>query len=853
MDGTQQDRIIPTNIREEMEQSYLAYAMSVIIGRALPDVRDGLKPVHRRCLFAMHEQKNDHTKPPKKSARIVGDVIGKYHPHGDQAVYDTIVRLAQDFSLRYPLIDGQGNFGSVDGDAPAAMRYTEIRLKSIAQAMLADIDKNTVDFIPNYDGQDVEPTVLPAKVPNLLVNGSSGIAVGMATNIPPHNLREIVAAVILCVEQPETTVDDLLSVVSGPDFPTAGLILGISGIRDAYRTGRGRVVMRARAVVETHEKTDRNSIVVTEIPYQVNKAMMIEKIAELVRDKKLEGISDLRDESDRDGMRVVIDLKRDAIAQVVLNNLYKHTTMQSTFGVNIVAIVNGQPRTLNLRQCIQYFIEFRREVVRRRTEFELEEARRRAHILEGLKIALDHLDEVIALIRKSENAVVAKEGLMSQFGLSDLQSQAVLDMRLQRLTSLERDKIIAEYREVLQTIARLEEILASPRLIDGIIVDELKELVAQHGDERRTEILTDDSEFDKSQLIADEEMVITVSHRGYIKRSPLAEYRAQKRGGKGRTGMTTRDEDFVEHLFVATAHDSLLVFTTSGKVLQLPVWDIPQVGIAAKGQNIANLLMLPGEDKVKALVRVRKAWLREDGRFLVFVTRLGTIKRSSLDEYGNIRQGGIIAIAIDEGDELIGVHLTEGKAQVLIATRDGQAIRFDETDARPMGRSAHGVIGIKLKEGDRVVDVATFTSENEHVLVLSEKGFGKRTLLSDYRVTNRGGLGIINFNVTEKTGPVAGVKAVTAGLQIIIMSEGGKVIRAGADEIRETGRSAQGVRALSVDEGDRIAGVVVLPEREDESEPGDESGNGDGNGTGGGPSNVTPFPGPKDDPAPKEE
>ena len=853
MDGTQQDRIIPTNIREEMEQSYLAYAMSVIIGRALPDVRDGLKPVHRRCLFAMHEQKNDHTKPPKKSARIVGDVIGKYHPHGDQAVYDTIVRLAQDFSLRYPLIDGQGNFGSVDGDAPAAMRYTEIRLKSIAQAMLADIDKNTVDFIPNYDGQDVEPTVLPAKVPNLLVNGSSGIAVGMATNIPPHNLREIVAAVILCVEHPETTVDDLLSVVSGPDFPTAGLILGISGIRDAYRTGRGRVVMRARAVVETHEKTDRNSIVVTEIPYQVNKAMMIEKIAELVRDKKLEGISDLRDESDRDGMRVVIDLKRDAIAQVVLNNLYKHTTMQSTFGVNIVAIVNGQPRTLNLRQCIQYFIEFRREVVRRRTEFELEEARRRAHILEGLKIALDHLDEVIALIRKSENAVVAKEGLMSQFGLSDLQSQAVLDMRLQRLTSLERDKIIAEYREVLQTIARLEEILASPRLIDGIIVDELKELVAQHGDERRTEILTDDSEFDKSQLIADEEMVITVSHRGYIKRSPLAEYRAQKRGGKGRTGMTTRDEDFVEHLFVATAHDSLLVFTTSGKVLQLPVWDIPQVGIAAKGQNIANLLMLPGEDKVKALVRVRKAWLREDDRFLVFVTRLGTIKRSSLDEYGNIRQGGIIAIAIDEGDELIGVHLTEGKAQVLIATRDGQAIRFDETDARPMGRSAHGVIGIKLKEGDRVVDVATFTSENEHVLVLSEKGFGKRTLLSDYRVTNRGGLGIINFNVTEKTGPVAGVKAVTAGLQIIIMSEGGKVIRAGADEIRETGRSAQGVRALSVDEGDRIAGVVVLPEREDEAESGDESGNGSGNETGGGPSNVTPFPGPKEDPGPKEE
>jgi DNA gyrase subunit A len=829
------DRILPANIREEMEQSYLAYAMSVIIGRALPDVRDGLKPVHRRCLFAMHEQGNTHQKPPKKSARIVGDVIGKYHPHGDVAVYDTIVRMAQDFSLRYPLVDGQGNFGSVDGDAPAAMRYTEIRLKPIAQALLADIDKNTVDFVPNYDGQDVEPTVLPTRVPNLLVNGSAGIAVGMATNIPPHSLTEIVEAIILCIERPETNVEDLLPIVKGPDFPTRGLIMGISGIREAYRTGRGRIVMRARCVIETDEKTERQAIIVTEIPYQVNKATMIEKIAELVRDKKLGGISDLRDESDRGGMRVVIELKKNEIAQVVLNNLYKHTAMQSTFGVNFVAIVNGQPRTLNLRQAIGYFIDFRREVVRRRTEFELEEARKKAHILEGLKIALDHLDAVIALIRASENAVAAKLGLMSEFGLSDLQSQAVLDMRLQRLTSLERDKIIQEYQATLQLIARLEEILASARLIDGIIIEELRDVSAALGDERRTEIVTDDSDLDKAQLIADEEMVITVSHRGYIKRSPLAEYRSQKRGGKGRSGMTTRDEDFVEHLFVATAHDSLLVFTSSGKVLQLPVWDIPQSGVAAKGQNIANLLMLPGEDKVRALVRVRKEWLREEGRYLVFVTRLGTLKRSSLDEYGNIRQGGIIAIGIEEGDELIGVHLTEGKSEILIATRDGQAIRFAESAARAMGRGAHGVIGIKLREGDRVVDVATFAEESDNVLVVSEKGYGKRTPLSDYRVTHRGGVGIRNFNVTDKTGPVAGVKAVKPGQQVIIMSEAGKVIRASADEIRETGRAAQGVRALTVDEGDRIAGIVVLPEREEGEEPAD--------GATPPPDNVTPFPG----------
>jgi DNA gyrase subunit A len=815
------DRIIPTNIRDEMEQSYLAYAMSVIIGRALPDVRDGLKPVHRRCLFAMHEQGNTHQKPPKKSARIVGDVIGKYHPHGDTAVYDTIVRMAQEFSLRYPLVDGQGNFGSVDGDAPAAMRYTEIRLEAIAQAMLQDIDKNTVDFIPNYDGQDVEPTVLPARLPNLLVNGSSGIAVGMATNIPPHNLREIVEAVILCIERPETTVDDLLPIVKGPDFPTAGLIMGIAGIREAYRTGRGRIVMRARAMVETDEKTDRQSIVVTEIPYQVNKAVMIEKIAEMVREKKLGGISDMRDESDRDGMRVVIDLKKNEIAQVVLNNLYKQSAMQSSFGVNMVAIVNGQPQTLDLRECIYHFVEFRRVVVRRRTEFELAQAKAKAHILEGLKIALDHLDEVIALIRKSENAVVAKTGLCTTFGLSELQAQAVLDMRLQRLTSLERDKIIAEYRETLQLIARLEEILASPRLIDGIITDELKQLSAEHGDERRTEILTDDSEFDKAQLIADEEMVITVSHRGYIKRSLLAEYRAQKRGGKGRMGMATREEDFVEHLFVATAHDSMLVFTSSGKVLQLMVWDIPQVSIAAKGQNIANLLSLPGEDKVRGLVRVRKQWLLEEGRFLVFGTKQGYIKRSPLDAYANIRQGGIIAIEIPEGDELIGVHLTEGKAEILMATRDGQAIRFAETKARAMGRQARGVMGIRPREGDSCVDVAVFQNPGEQVLTISEKGYGKRTALDEYRETNRGGVGIVNFNVNDKTGAVVGVKPVLPAQQVLLMSEGGKVLRAGADEIRETGRAAQGVRALQVDEGDRIAGIVVLPERDelDETTP----------------------------------
>ncbi|MEM7247233.1 MAG: DNA gyrase subunit A [Acidobacteriota bacterium] len=819
--------VLPTSIRDEMEQSYLAYSMSVIIGRALPDVRDGLKPVHRRVLHAMNEQSNTHARPYKKSARIVGDVIGKYHPHGDSAVYDTIVRMAQDFSLRYPLVDGQGNFGSVDGDPPAAMRYTEVRMQRITQALLNDIDKDTVDFIPNYDGQDTEPTVLPTRLPNLLVNGSSGIAVGMATNIPPHHLGEVIEAVIRCIEHPETSVEDLLDVVKGPDFPTAGLIMGVSGIREAYRNGRGRVVMRARTEIEENEKTGRQAIIVRELPYQVNKAALVEKIAELVRDKKMTGISDLRDESDRDGMRIVIEIKKNEVAQVVLNNLFKHTSLQTSFGVNMVAIVDGQPRTLNLLDCIRHFIEFRRDVVTRRTRFELAEAEKRAHILEGLKIALDHLDEVIKLIRSSDSPQAAKEGLRLKFKLSDVQAQAVLDMRLQKLTSLERDKIVEEYEEVLRLVAKLEEILANPKLVDQIVIDESKQLLEEHGDTRRTEIRPDESEFDKAELIADEEMVITVSHRGYIKRSPLTEYRAQKRGGKGRTGMTTRDEDFVEHVFVATAHDSLLVFTEQGKVHALPVWDIPQVGIAAKGQNIANLLMLPSDDKLKSMQAVRRDWLKEDGRFLIFATKRGYVKRMALNALANIRQGGIIATAIMEDDELIGVRLTEGNAHVIMATRQGQSVRFEEENARAMGRTARGVIGIRLKADDELVDMTCFEGEEGMVLTLSEQGYGKRTAVAEYRVQNRGGSGIRNFNVTDKTGLVAGVKFVIPGQQLVVMSEQGKVLRAEVDEIRETGRAAQGVRTLTVDGGDRIAGMALIDERdetEDEEQGPDETG-----------------------------
>jgi DNA gyrase subunit A len=804
----------PTNIRSEMEQSYLAYAMSVIIGRALPDVRDGLKPVHRRVLHAMNEQRNDHTKPYKKSARIVGDVIGKYHPHGDQAAYDTIVRMAQDFSLRYPLVDGQGNFGSVDGDSAAAMRYTEIRMEKITQQVLADLDKDTVDFVPNYDGQDTEPSVLPTRLPNLLVNGSSGIAVGMATNIPPHHLGEIVEAIVACIEKPETSVDDLIEIVSGPDFPTRGLILGVTGIRDAYRTGRGRVVMRARAIIEENEKTGRHAIIVNELPYQVNKAVLVERIAELVRDKKITGISDLRDESDRDGMRVVVELKRGEVPQVVLNNLYKSTSLQTSFGVNMVAIVDGQPRLLNLLEILHHFIDFRREVVTRRTRYELAEAEKRAHILEGLKIAIDNLDEVIALIRAAENPQAAKEGLRLKFSMSEIQAQAVLDMRLQKLTGLERDKIVMEYEEVLKLITHLKEILASAKLIDGIVVNELRELEELFGDERRTEICPDDSEFDKAALIADDEMVITLSHRGYIKRSALADYTAQRRGGKGRKGMQTRDEDFVEHVFVATAHDVLMVFTNTGRAHVLHVWDIPEVGIAARGQNIANLLAIPSEDEVESLCAVRRDWLKEEGRFLIFSTRKGFVKRSALNAFANMRVGGIIAIKIEDDDELIRVRLTDGERHVLIGTRNGQSVRFEETDARAMGRDTRGVRGIKLKGDDEVVDMTVFDGETGEILSISESGYGKRTKVGEYRVQNRGGSGIKNFNVTAKTGQVSGLKHVVGDEEIVIMSATGKVLRAKVDEIRQTGRSAQGVKTLTVDEGDRIAGIAVFEEKD---------------------------------------
>src|SRR5881296_701263 len=681
------------DIEDEMRRSYLDYAMSVIIGRALPDVRDGFKPVHRRVLFAMHEAGNHHDKPYKKAARIVGDVMGKYHPHGDTAIYDAIVRLAQDFSMRYPLVDGQGNFGSIDGDAPAAMRYTEVRMSKLAHEMLADIDKDTVDFGPNYDGQQQEPLVLPTRFPNLLVNGSSGIAVGMATNIPPHNMGEIIDGIIAQVEDPDLTVDDLMKHVKGPDFPTAGYILGREGIVQAYRTGRGIIIMRARATVEEGGKRGKDRIVITEIPYQVNKARMIEQIAHLVNEKKLDGITDIRDESDRDGIRVVLDLRRDAVPKVILNNLYKHTQMQETFGSIFLAIVDNRPQVLNLKAMLAHFIEHRRDVITRRTAFELARAEERAHILEGLKVALDNIDEVVALIRAAKTPDEARQGMRLRFKLSDVQAQAILDMKLQRLTGLERQKIVDEYAETLKQIARLKEILANERLVYGLMVDELKEIRKNYGDARRTEIIAQANEISVEDMIAEEEMVITVSHAGYMKRNPLSIYRSQRRGGKGRTGMTTREEDFVEHLFVASTHASILIFTTRGRVHWLKVHEIPQIGAAGKGKNIVNFVELSPEEKVASLVATKD--FAED-RYVVFCTRKGIIKKTPLAAYGNPRAGGIIAIGVDAGDELLSVKLTDGRQEIFMATAGGQAIRFSEQDVRVMGRGAHGVIGMRL-------------------------------------------------------------------------------------------------------------------------------------------------------------
>src|SRR3989337_1178394 len=802
---------IPVYIEDEMKKSYMSYAMSVIIGRALPDVRDGLKPVHRRILFAMHEMGVEWNKPYKKSARVVGDVIGKYHPHGDVAVYDAITRMVQDFSLRYPLIDGQGNFGSIDGDAPAAMRYTEVRMARLSGAILSDIEKETVDWGPNYDDSLKEPLVMPAAFPNLLVNGSSGIAVGMATNMPPHNLSEVIDAIVHLINKPEATINELMKFIPGPDFPTAGFIHGREGIKAAYETGRGIIQMRARGSIEKNPRTNRQAIVITEIPYQVNKAKLIEKIAELVRDKKIEGISDIRDESDRDGMRIVADLKRDEVGEVILNNLFLHTQMQATFGIINLAIVDGQPRVFNLKELLQQFVRFRKEVVTRRTIFELKKAKERAHILEGLKIAIDNLDEVITLIRKSKGPQEAKDGLIKRFKLSEIQAQAILDMKLQRLTALEREKIVEEYKEILKLIKRLEELLASEKLLMEVVVDELKEIKKQFGDERRTEIIEKTGEITMEDIIAEEDMVVTVTHGGYIKRNPTSLFRIQKRGGKGKTGMTTREEDFVEALFVASTHSYILFFTNKGKVYSLKVYDIPQAGAAAKGKAIVNILNLTQDEKITAFLPVKEF---AEGKFIVMATKYGVIKKTDLQAFSNIRSGGIIALGLDEGDELIATRLTDGSKEIFIGTREGQAIRFNEEQVRDMGRTARGVRAINLAKEDAVVSMEAL-EEGKTILTVTERGYGKRTEIKEYRSQLRGGMGIINIKVTEKNGRVAGIAQVNTEDELVITTNIGKIIRIAMKDVSVIGRNTQGVKLIGVEKDERVTGIAPIAEKEE--------------------------------------
>jgi DNA gyrase subunit A len=800
---------IPIAIEDEMRQSYMDYAMSVIIGRALPDARDGLKPVHRRSLYAMYDLNNDWNRPYKKSARIVGDVIGKYHPHGDAAVYDTIVRMVQDFSLRYPLVDGQGNFGSIDGDPPAAMRYTEVRMARIAGELLADIDKETVDFIPNYDDTIQEPVVLPARIPNLLVNGSSGIAVGMATNVPPHNLGEVVDGLVALIENPDLGIGELMQYIPGPDFPTAGFLHGRGSIREAYMTGRGVLQMRARASIEEgSERGAKNKIIVSELPYQVNKARLIERIAEMVNEKRLEGISDLRDESDRQGMRIVIELKRDAVPEVVLNQLFKLSSLQESFGVNMLAIVEGRPRLLNLKDALRVFLDHRKEVVTRRTAYELRKAEERLHILEGLKIAIDSLDAVIELIRAAKDPPAAREGLMSRFQLSELQAQAILDMRLQRLTNLERERIIEEHAETLRQIARYREILADEREVAKIIVDELREIRRLYADKRRTEIVDDPTDISVEDMIAEEDMVVTVSHEGYIKRNPVAEYRAQRRGGRGKIGAGTKEDDFIEHLFVASTHAYILFFTTSGKLHWIKVHQVPQAGRAARGKAIVNLLNLQAEEKVSAFLPVRE-FLPD--RFVLFATRQGKVKKTALEEYANPRAAGIIAIKLNDGDEVIGVRLTDGNQEVILSTREGQSIRFRESDARPMGRAAAGVRGIELDEGDVVVGLDVVTSDAT-LLAVAEKGYGKRTPMDEYRVQTRGGKGVITMRITERIGPVVGVRMVREDDDLMLITDAGKVIRTPVRGISVIGRNTQGVRLIDLEEGEKVVGVARVAE-----------------------------------------
>ena len=801
----------PRTVQDEMRQSYLDYAMSVIVGRALPDVRDGLKPVQRRILFAMHELGNEYGKPYKKSARIVGDVIGKYHPHGDNAVYDALVRMVQEFSLRYPLIDGQGNFGSVDGDSAAAMRYTEVRMAKVTGELLSDLDKETVETVPNYDGSLQEPRVLPSRIPNLLVNGSAGIAVGMATSIPPHNLGEVIGALLALIGNPDIGIEELMGHIPAPDFPTGGILYGLEGVRDAYRTGRGGVQIRARAFIEKAKKGDRESIVITDIPYQVNKSRLIERIAELVREKQIEEISDIRDESDRDGMRVVVELKKDAVAEVVLNNLYKQTQMQVSFGVQLLAIAQNRPRTMNLKELLEEFLAFRKEIVTRRTLFLLRKAESREHILLGLKVALDHLDAVIRLIRASKDPKEAREGLTSKFRLSELQAQAILDMRLQRLTGLEREKILQELKEVREEIARLSKILSEESELLRVIGEEFREIRDAYGDARRSEIQRETKDLRLEDLIVDEEMVVTVSHTGYIKRNPISLYRTQRRGGRGKVGMGTKEEDFVSMLFIASMHSYVMFFSDQGKVYWLKVHELPEAGRASKGRAIVNLLSLSPGESIASILPVREF---SEGKFVMTATSLGVIKKTDLMEYSRPRQGGIIAMGLNEGDRLIATAITTGQEEVFLSTRQGMSIRFHEEDVRSMGRAATGVRGIDLEEGDVVVGMDILRPQGT-MLSVTENGYGKRTAVEEYRNQTRGGKGVITLKVTEKTGAVVGVCQVSEADEAMLVTEGGKIIRLAVGEIRVIGRNTQGVRLIGLSENERVASLARLAEKEE--------------------------------------
>ena len=819
LENQENDKIISINIDEQMKSAYIDYSMSVIVSRALPDVRDGLKPVHRRVLYGMLDLGLGAGKPHKKSARIVGEVLGKYHPHGDSSVYMTMVRMAQEWSLRYLMVDGQGNYGSIDGDSPAAMRYTEARFQKIAEDMLADINKDTVDFQLNFDDTLQEPTVLPAKVPNLLINGSSGIAVGMATNMAPHNITETINAVIAYIENNEITIPELMKYIKGPDFPTGAIIYGYAGVQDAFETGRGRIVMRAKAEIETVK--DRETIIVTEIPYQVNKAMMIERTAELVGEKKLEGISNIKDESNKDGIRIVYEIKRDANANIVLNNLFKQTALQTSFSVNNIALVHGRPQMLNLKDLIRHFVDHRHDVVVRRTKFELLEAEKRAHILEGLLIALDHIEEVIRLIRASNTPEEARIGLMESFGLSDIQARAILDMTLRRLTGLERDKIKDEYAELMKTIEYLKSILADETLRMQIIKDELAEMIEKYGDERRTTIVHSAEDMSMEDFIEDEEVVITISHEGYIKRTPASEYRTQGRGGKGSKGSDSRNEDFIEHLLIASNHNYMLFFTEAGRCFWLRVYEIPEGSRLSKGRALQNIINIPKEEKVKAYIKVKNLKDQDylENNFIIMCTKKGTIKKTSLAAYSRPRVNGINAININEGDQLLEASLTTGASEIVMALRSGRAIRFNESTVRPMGRTATGVRGVTLAhDKDEVVGMIAIDDPSATVLVVSEKGYGKRTDIDDYRVTNRGGKGVKTINVTDKTGALVAIKNVTDADDLMIINKSGIVIRIVVSELRVMGRATQGVRLITLKGNDEIASVAKIEHEDEELE-----------------------------------